>query len=186
MAVYESCGSCNGARALKCSDCPCRQCKGGRVDTTCPKCCGSAKITCQRCEGTGQVLKKKGWFSDTYDECWKCSGSRQEACSCNQGKLSIACPSCKGLGRNAQCLKCGATGQLMCSTCKGSGRVRSEWYRSLSQMPVDRLKFEHQKRQQRISVLEMKQMGLQRQYDSIQEMWAEETSHLHTAQDWHN
>jgi hypothetical protein len=53
-------------------------------------------------------------------------------------------------------------------------------------MPVSRLNFEHQKRQQRISVLEMKQISLQRQYEAIEEMWAEETSRLQTSRDWHN
>jgi septation ring formation regulator EzrA len=53
-------------------------------------------------------------------------------------------------------------------------------------MPIERLKFEHQKRQQQISNLEMKYLSLERQFDAIQEQWGEETAHFSTAREWHD
>lgn len=186
MPVYTVCGSCKGARTFACSACVCKECTGGKVESLCPKCLGNARVRCESCQGEGRRLAKKGWFSDTYAQCWDCEGTRQRKCSCITGSVLVACPSCKGTSRSAQCATCAGTGKLKCSTCKGKGRVESEWYKSLSSMPVDQLKFEHQKRQQQVSVLEMKRMNLQRQYDAIQEMWAEESANLHTARDYQN
>ena len=172
MSVYESCGSCKGARSFKCSDCQCRGCCGsGKVPAVCSNCQGSAMITCEKCRGEGQLLKKKGWFSDSYDQCWRCSGSRQQKCSCESGKVSVKCATCKGTGRNAQCLKCEATGAIKCSLCRGSGQVPSEWYKSLAKMPIEKLKFEYEKRQRRIGPLQAQITRCTDEYDRTQREW---------------
>ena len=53
-------------------------------------------------------------------------------------------------------------------------------------MPAERLKFEHQKCQQQIRLLEMKQIALRREYDNIQEIREEGGRHLHSKSDWDN
>lgn len=174
MAVYDLCGFCKGGRSVECTDCRCSRCKGSRrVDVTCTKCNGFAKITCERCQGAGQLLKKKGWVSDTYEECWKCRGSRQQPCSCGSGKVSSKCPSCQGTGRNSECIQCGGTGQVKCSNCDGLGTVLSQWYLSLGQMPVEDLKSENEKRQRQIPNLRMKILRLEVEYQQTQADWNE-------------
>jgi hypothetical protein len=166
MSVYDACGSCKGSGSFKCNDCQCRQCNAtGSVQATCTRCNGASKVTCTKCQGAGQLLKKKGFFSDTYEKCWMCSGSRQEHCSCQSGKVSVQCPACKGTKRNAQCPRCGAKGSIRCTACEGSGKVPSEWYKSLARMPVEKLKFEYEKRQRNISTLRMKASSLTRDYE---------------------
>ena len=165
MAVWDRCSPCNGTGSFKCKDCKCPRCEAsGTIKETCPKCSGSKKVTCDKCQDEGQLLKKKGFFSDTYERCWRCSGSGQQDCACHSGTVSVSCPACKGVTRNAQCSKCGSTGQLKCTACGGSGKVPSEWYRSLATMPVEKLKFEHEKRQRTIPILETTISGVRREH----------------------
>jgi hypothetical protein len=168
MAVWDPCSACSGAGALKCKDCKCHRCEAsGTIKETCPKCSGSKKLSCDQCQGAGQLLKKKGWFSDTYETCWRCHGSKQQDCACHGGTVLVSCPACKGVKRNAQCSRCGSTGQLKCTSCGGSGKVPSEWYGSLAAMPVEKLKFEHEKRQRNIPMLETRLFGVQREHEEL-------------------
>ena len=168
MAVWDPCVSCSGGGSFKCKDCRCGRCEAsGTIQETCPKCSGSKKTICDNCRGAGQLVEKKGWFSDTYKTCWKCRGSKQQDCVCHSGTVSATCPVCKGVTRNAQCSECGSTGQLKCTPCGGSGKVPGEWYRSLAAMPLEKLKFEHEKRQRNIPILEARSSAVERELKDL-------------------
>jgi len=140
MAVWDRCSPCSGVGTFKCNDCKCPRCEAsGTIRETCPKCSGSKKTTCDMCQGEGQILKRKGWFSDTYETCSRCSGTRWQVCACQSGTVSVSCPECKGVSRDTQCSNCGSTGKLKCTACGGSGKVPSAWCRSLATMSLERL-----------------------------------------------
>ena|ERR1017187_7560186 len=129
MSVYSSCRPCSGFGGFKCAQCRCSTCNStGKVQQQCSVCHGTSRVTCQNCSGSGQVLKKKGWFSDKYDACYRCKGSRQEQCgSCKQGYKEATCQTCKGTGAAANCSNCHGQGKTPCADCSGSGRVRPNW-----------------------------------------------------------
>lgn len=93
------------------------------------------------------------------------------SCSVCQGSGSVSCPSCNGKGRTAQCSQCEGTQKITCRTCSGSGKVKSQWLKSLNDLPVDRLRFEHEKRQREVSNLQMQIPHIQRQIDQLQQDW---------------
>lgn len=129
MSVYNSCSSCSGSGGFKCAQCRCSTCNStGRVQQRCDVCQATGRVTCQNCSGTGQVLKKKGWFSDTYVACYHCKGSRQQQCgSCQQGLKESTCQTCKGTGAALNCSNCRGQGRTWCAACSGSGKVRPNW-----------------------------------------------------------
>ena len=60
---------------------------------TCPQCGGAGALEvkkCSRCEGTGRIQSKRGFFS-TVQPCPECGGSGQ--------KVMKACPVCRGSGK---------------------------------------------------------------------------------------
>ena len=149
MSLYENCSTCQGQGSLPCDECKCSTCKAtGKVDARCSR-CQTGKVQCDRCEGTGKVLEKKGWFSDKYKQCYSCSGSGRVACPACYGTSSVkaSCSSCGGSGRAARCSSCGGKTKVTCATCKGAGRFEGQWVKSLQSLPVDRLRFEFEKRQ---------------------------------------
>src|ERR1039457_6612377 len=174
MAVHVSCDACQGAGSFQCTTCGCSRCNAtGNVQETCPKCHSTTKVTCEQCQGQGRILVKKGFFSDKYSQCWKCNGSCQQECSCRTGNVTVSCPSCKG-GRYPQCQRCGSTGRLKCTACNGSGKVPSPWLRSLANLSVEKLRFEIDKRQRRLSAERAEISQLKRDYDRREEDWEED------------
>ena len=158
MALYESCPSCKGRRGFDCTSCRCTCCNAtGEITASCSS-CQNGKLTCPRCEGSGQVIVKKGFFGDKYGTCPNCGGTRRATCSTCGGSANVKakCHACNGTKRNHSCSQCMATGKIKCTTCNGSGNIPSEWSKSLAQMPIDRLKFEYEKRQRNISTLRTK------------------------------
>jgi hypothetical protein len=167
MSLYDSCPSCKGYRSFDCAVCRCTRCDGtGQITAKCSS-CQDGKIACPRCEGSGHVIAKKGFFGDKYGTCPNCGGIRRINCGKCGGseQVKTTCTACKGTKRNATCGQCDATGTITCSTCKGSGQVPSEWYESLAKMPIDKLKFEYEKRQRSISTLRMTASSLTRDYE---------------------
>lgn len=167
MAVWDRCSLCSCVGSFKCNDCKCPRCEAsGTIQEMCPKCSGSKKATCDQCQGASRLLKK-GWFLNTYETCRSCSGSGRQDCACLSGTVSAPCPACKGATRNAQCSKCGSTGQLKCTACVGSGQVRSEWYRSLATMTSEQLKYEYNCRDRRKSTVETEVSELRRGINEV-------------------
>src|SRR5271165_4153112 len=84
------------------------------------KCSSSAQraphgdIACPTSQGAGQVLVKKGIFSDTYGTCRTCNGMRSIKCGNCKGTAQIkgACAACNGSRRNSSCSTCKATGRI--------------------------------------------------------------------------
>lgn len=72
--------------------------------------------------------------------------------------MSQACSDCSGKGANARCARCNGTRCYSCTSCTGSGRTVSEWFKSLDRLPVDRLRFEFEKRQREVASAE-RQIG---------------------------
>jgi predicted RNase H-like nuclease (RuvC/YqgF family) len=70
-----------------------------------------------------------------------------------------------GSGYLKKCPKCNDTRKIKCKECNGSGKVESEWYKSLRNMPVERLRFEYEKRQREIQSLEIQMDRLSREYE---------------------
>jgi len=179
MSLYETCSSCKGAGTFDCTACKCAKCSSsGTVPVKCQQCSGGT-IPCQNCSATGRVVVKKGFFSDKYGPCWKCSGSGRSKCSaCTDGVRKDKCPACGGSGRDSRCAKCGGTGKIKCATCGGSRTVEGEWIRSLRNLPVDRLKFEYQKRENELSRLQRKMAGLERENEEWKEWYEGELERL--------
>ncbi len=96
-------------------------------------------------------------------------------------QVKTACTACKGTKGNPTCNQCGATGKIKCTTCNGSGAVESEWSRSLREMPIDRLKFEYEKRHRSISTLRTKHSSVTHDYEQsereCEEYQEEQRSH---------
>src|ERR1017187_228040 len=81
MSKFVSCSSCSGSGTLKCPDCVCQSCREtGATDVACAA-CRAGRVTCELCRGSGQVLVKKGIFSDKYGVCGRCGGSRTVTCT---------------------------------------------------------------------------------------------------------
>jgi hypothetical protein len=57
--------------------------------------------------------------------CPACFGQRETACSgCGGlGKTKMACPDCKGTGRNPECVHQGGIRQVICDLCEGQGQA---------------------------------------------------------------
>lgn len=157
MAAYDRCSKCNGSGNLACESCKCSHCSAsGKVQGPCS--CRTGTIPCQRCEGTGQILIKKGFFSDKYGACYVCNGSRQAMCPSCKGKSTIPkdCPRCGGRGRDSRCAVCGGSAKVTCTSCSGSGRIESEWFVALRGAPLDQVRFEYEKRQNAVGTLHLK------------------------------
>jgi hypothetical protein len=131
VAIYASCSSCGGNGSFKCKQCRCSTCNAsGRIKQQCGKCHGTTQLTCNGCSGSGQVLVKKGWFSDKYEPCHYCGGSRQRTCgTCKQGTIEVTCQACQRTGAAANCANCHGKGKTPCAACSGTGKVRPNWSR---------------------------------------------------------
>lgn len=129
MSVYLNCETCNGRGSFKCTNCKCTTCDSiGRIESQCGQCQGTGRVTCQLCVGKGEVLCKKGWFSDKYDVCSRCKGSRQETCrSCKEGRIDVNCTVCRGTGAATSCSRCRGQGTVQCKDCSSSGKIRPNW-----------------------------------------------------------
>lgn len=177
MGKFDRCSPCSGRSNLKCPDCVCRSCNEvGSTDSPCTD-CRAGKMTCELCAGKGQVLVKKGLFSDKYGTCGRCRGARTVHCSTCSGKTIVKkmCRACSGKGRLSSCARCGGTGTNACMSCGGSGKVVSEWFKSLDNLPVDRLRFEHEKRERDIAAtqreINSKQVEISRYSRELDEMY---------------
>lgn len=163
------CPSCDGKGSFPCTDCACRGCQGsGQIKVACTV-CQSGKISCQRCGATGQVVVKRTWFSEKYGTCSSCMGTGTLKCSQCGGKavISQTCSVCSGKGSQSSCGRCHGTRKYGCSKCVGSGRIVSDWFKSLDQLPIERLKFEYEKRQREVASAERKVGSFQTQISRI-------------------
>ena len=52
------------------------------------------------------------------------------------------------------CTVCAGSRTVRCGDCNGVGKLETEWARQLKSSPVDRLRFEYEKRQRSIQLLE--------------------------------
>lgn len=90
-----------------------------------------------------------------YESCFRCGGSGRANCETCHGTSTMkgVCTRCDGSGRYANCAKCNGRRSVTCPECKGAGRFEGQWVKSLQSWPVDRLRFEIDKRQREISNL---------------------------------
>ncbi|CDG84275.1 hypothetical protein [Janthinobacterium agaricidamnosum] len=140
----DTCGGCGGDGSSTCHHCrgrkseTCDACQGGRsVLCSAYNCCGTGKINCPACGGSGQahesaseyvteqvpvVTYQNGSAHTTYrKESRMVHGTRQVHChSCSHGK--ITCHTCSGSG-NIHCVTCNASGNITCRTCSGRGDI---------------------------------------------------------------
>jgi hypothetical protein len=189
MGVYESCTSCKGRGYFDCNTCHCQNCKSiGKI-----KCsnCQSGKVTCSNCrEGrlpciycnaTGEITRK-GWIFTHHDVCSECKGAKRIlcqtckgygslACSLCDGKGGLICSSCQGKGRLTKCSHCGGTQKLPCKDCDQKGKVEGQWIKAIRELPVERLRFEHEKRQSEIGRLQIQASRLENEFEQIQRDW---------------
>lgn len=167
MPIYEKCPSCNGKGDFDCDDCICQECEGeGKV--SCPR-CTNGYVPCGFCNSTGKISKK---FIFSYSApCPKCEGRGKLSCTNCNGSVSVVCSQCNGTGRMASCSKCNGTKKVKCVKCGGKGQVESEWFKSLHNLPDERLYFEYEKRQREVQQLTMEEISL---YREIEEMRRED------------
>ena len=172
----------SGKRQIACRRCACKTCKEtGSTSATCSKCSGG-QFAYGACSGGGQVVVKKGFFSDKFGPYRACNGSGKIKCPTCLGTASVKqpCPTCSGTRRLPQCGTCGGTGNVGCATCAGKGQLISEWFKSLQAMPVERLRFEHEKREREIASVQREnhstQIEISRLSREAQEMynWSEQ------------
>jgi predicted nucleic acid-binding Zn-ribbon protein len=79
------------------------------------------------------------------------------------------------------CARCGSTGKLKCSTCSGSGKVQSKWFKSLKDWTVEKLRFERETRlgsiatdQQEIRSLKSEISDLNTQLKEMEDYWEDQ------------
>jgi hypothetical protein len=177
MALYVSCKNCNGRGSLQCNNCICKKCDSkGKISCSA---CSNGYISCRTCAATGQVSSKILFFT-VHDTCPQCGGSKKIACKSCDRSTFIVCSSCKGAGRNSQCSKCNGTQKITCSECDGKGTFASEWLKSLPSLPVDRLRFEYEKRQREVSTINIDASRLSREINELYE-WYEQDKRAHPA-----
>ena len=117
--LYKSCQICGGdGRLYEPQVCP--DCSGSGVKSreSCPKCHGSRKIDCLRCEGDGKIKDLV-----TPAICWNCNGT-------GKGKFFTYCKICGGDGKindnwppPETCPKCNGSGKIDCGRCNGTGEL---------------------------------------------------------------
>ena len=183
MSAYQSCVTCSGQGYFSCNDCRCLNCEGkGKIKCSmcqsgkvgCPS-CRSGRVPCASCDATGLKIRK-GWVfthqapcpdcrGTKSVSCHKCKGVGNLVCSLCDGAGVLTCASCDGRGRLASCERCNGTKKVICKDCGGKGKVESEWTKSLRELPVDRLRFEIEKRQREISNLQIQVSRLSREED---------------------
>ena len=170
MAVtrYEKCAVCKGTGYLSCRECVCWKC-GGKKVIPC-KNCKDGYIPCGTCSSTGRIYKKRLLFSN-FITCPNCYGSRKVPCNLCQKTQQVSCSECTGTGRISSCSACGGSLKAKCRTCDGAGKIESQefsnWIRSFENLPVDRLRYEHEKRQRKIQQLQTEILRLEREVDEI-------------------
>ena len=161
MSLYDVCSAGHGRGSLPCNECNCTACgASGKVDVKCTR-CESGKVTCDYCHGSGKtedLLKSVYFFVKIitrYESCFRCGGSGRANCETCHGTSTMkgVCTRCDGSGRYANCAKCNGRRSVTCPECKGAGRFEGQWVKSLQSWPVDRLRFEIDKRQREISNL---------------------------------
>jgi hypothetical protein len=171
MGAYTSCSSCKGRGHFSCEECICKTCQdSGKVK--CKECVGG-KTHCYFCRGTGQI-EKHGWVFTKRETCPDCRGSKKITCKVCSGSDKTSCAACSGKGRNATCWQCKGTHKIGCKDCAGSGRVESEWYKSLKTLPVDRLRYEQEKRQREVSNLYTQVSRVSRELDEMYRYYEED------------
>ena len=143
MSLYDNCADCKGYGYFRCVSCVCKSCEASGK-TKCTH-CKDGKEPCYSCGATGQI-ELKGWIFSSYEVCPRCRGNKTIPCSICKGSRTVNCPSCNGKGRTAQCARCGGTQKITCQSCSGSGKVVSQWFKSLNDFPVERLRFEYEKK----------------------------------------
>lgn len=166
MQLLETpCETCRGYGYLICSNCPlCGTCQGtGAVPCTL---CQSGRVPCRQCGGTSKIEVRRGrLFVRTIEErCNACSNGTVECQAC-KGARSLSCPACHGAKKLGTCSHCQGTQRISCAKCTGSGRIASEWSKSLRWLTVDNLRFEQEKLRSDRASLERKLSRLQTEYD---------------------
>jgi hypothetical protein len=170
MAAYDNCADCKGHGYFRCAECGCKSCQAsGKAN--CAH-CNKGRVPCRTCGATGWISTKH-WILTNSEICPDCRRGKTVTCGVCKGSSIANCPSCKGSGRNAQCSKCGGTQKIACRTCSGSGKVVSQWVKSLNDYPVERLRFEYEKRQREVSNLQRQTEHIERKIERLQEDWNE-------------
>lgn len=191
MAVYIKCQTCSGSGFIRCGTCLCKDCesKGKIKCATCSNgrvacsSCNHGKAHCEACGATGEQSSKFLFFTfrrpclnckgSKTVSCYVCGGSGSILCSICKGEASVTCSACNGKGAYSECSQCYGTQKLACQNCSGKGKLESEWLKSLRDLPVDRLRFEYEKRQRGISNVQMQVSSVQRQFDELQQEWGD-------------
>ena len=196
MAVYERCKSCNGRGYFDCNSCSCKDCESkGKIK--CPNCqsgkvsclsCSDGKLPCPSCNATGEQIQK-GWIFTHHVLCPDCKGAKNVLCQNCKGRAftacslcnatgALVCSSCQGKGRHAKCAHCNETQKPPCQDCSQQGKVEGQWIKSLRELPVERLRFEHEKRQSEIGRLQIQASRFEREYEEINEDWRQSLEDL--------
>lgn len=116
--------------------------------------------------------------------CSDCNGKGFVKCEKCAGAGLVICPKCSGTGYLTGCQKCGDKRKIQCGKCGGSGKLESEkykkkktWRASLESFPVDRLRFEYEKRQREVGNLQTKTVQLAAKEAEISEWYDREYEH---------
>jgi len=198
MAVHNACDSCNGNGytpcSCKCKKCDskgkikCRNCNNGKV-----KCahCSSGKAPCQSCGATGLLVKER-LFGSIREDCPVCEGTKRINCTACKGLASLSCsrchgsgvhtcPLCGGTGRSSQCSKCHGTNRIKCQKCQGTGQLLSMAHdTSYRTWPLERLRFEYEKRQHQVSNLHAQILQIQGTHNQLADERAREYANMET------
>ena len=171
MSKYANCEQCNGYGYFKCVECVCPLCsETGKIKCTN---CENGYISCPECKGLGKITKKFTIFS-YQGLCKLCEGKAKLKCKNCSGAATVKCAKCSGIGRMSECKFCGGTSKIKCDHCHGTGKVESKWYRTLFNMTTDQLRFEYEKRQRKVQLLQMKITSRSRELDELYEWYERE------------
>ena len=168
MASHDNCAACKGHGYFRCVACVCNVC-GGNGRGKCDK-CENGRVPCIACGATGWV-ETKGWIFTNTEPCPSCRRGRTVACRVCKASGVASCRSCNGGGRNKHCSKCGGTQRIDCHTCDGSGKVVSEWFKSLNGLSVERLNSERDKRKREVVNLRAQIRHVEAQIRQLQREW---------------
>jgi hypothetical protein len=192
MALVTRCGKCAATGVTKCVACQCQSCAGlgtvkcascsnGKVP--CGECSSTGQTSCPSCSGFGKATQQFWFFKWAVScptcggaarrQCAKCAGRKVLACGVCAANGQLPCAVCGGSGLSASCPVCNGTRKTVCLECKGAGTFETDWSRQLKSSPVDRLRFEYEKRQRSIQSLQVKISRLSRELDEMYEDYEE-------------
>ncbi len=111
--IHKVCAVCNGKGRRPCPQCAAGSPPGGNGSVT-PGASNRGRILCLACSGRGTLE------GNSDRPCFRCRGSREQACPTCIGRGDLSCPKTRYVGT---CSTCGFVGKVPCPSCQEDSPV---------------------------------------------------------------